>query len=99
MLAILNVLDFMTVGWRNQNKMARSKRSSKLIKKLNGKEGSVFSTNGNLIGRGNFYYDGQLYLDGNPIRLKSLRSIAPRFNDGGALVFVDSRYKLAERIS
>ena len=82
--------------------MTRSKKFNKLLKKLNGKEGSVFDTDRNLIGRGNLSYEvgkegnSGLYLNNKRIPLSSIRNIDPNFNEN-ALVFVDSAYKLAER--
>lgn len=84
--------------------MTRSKRFSKLLKKIDGTIGSVFDTNGALIGIGNISYEinegGKgLYLNQKQIPISSVRNITPSFNNSRPLVFVDSKYNLSRRFN
>lgn len=79
--------------------MTRSKRFNKLLNKTDGTKGSVFDTDGNLIGRGNISYERKengrgLYLNGKQIPLSSVRSVTPNFNNSVSLIFVDSAYNI-----
>ncbi len=86
--------------------MARSKKFSQLLKKIDGKRGSVFEMGGGSeVGKGKLSYrtsgnGGQLYVDDTRIPISSIRNIVYPFNPegfGGALIFVDPEYGLARR--
>ena len=83
--------------------MARSKRFNKLLRKLKNKEGSIFDTGGNLVGRGNINYIkgeiNKLYLNDKQISINSIRSFDPCFNYNRALIFVNPTYKLSEKFN
>jgi hypothetical protein len=74
--------------------MARSKSLYQKLRKIDGKAGSVFANDGELIRHGEFHYDGENFYVGKVlIPMSSLRNVNPDFH-GSPLVFVDSKYKL-----
>jgi hypothetical protein len=84
--------------------MARSKKFSKLLKKINGTIGSVFDTSGSFIGAGEISYKTEkcgnvLSLFDKQIPISSVRNITPNFNNIGPLIFVDAKYDLARRLN